>query len=218
MSYRGRSKVTSSSRKMKPGNWILLIVMILLGSIFILSGVVDLFVTGLKNRTYKETDGVVIGHKEYYDNENRTTSYDSIVEYKVNGKVYSKVIVSSYSFKEEVGKEHIVKYNPKNPEDIYISDGIPEWAGNIFTGIFFIIIPVFIIVKSEKIIEIMLPFILGGIGMALLYYCKAGVGSLNPIKNPLSIIGYMFISVTLLVLVGLFSGRKNPEEAGYNLE
>lgn len=209
--------MNSTKRNRKIGTAVVCGAAILVGIVLILLGVAELVTTGRKNQTYEETNGVVIGYEETYHKtepgHSGYYSYDSIVEYEADGKTYTMVVDSESGYKEEIGEEHIVRYHPLNPEDAYIGDGIPGWVSTVFAGLLFIVIPAFGLVigsGNKKMIDLLLPLVLGGTGAIILFFSYSAARTLNPIKNPISLIGYIFEGVTVLALVGVFSMKKEP--------
>lgn len=130
---------------------------ILVGLLFMILGIIFLFIAvktinsyNEKNKTYIETNSVVVGYD--YDDEGLQAI---IVEYKVNGRSYTKTSNSYSNMPKERGTKVKIKYNPNKPKDaIWVKDST-NIILPIISGLFILIGLVvtifgFIRIKKEK--------------------------------------------------------------------
>lgn len=127
------------------------LVVIVIGLIFVVSGIVMIFgERDMEKRCSEETEGNVIGIVEdkkipsgrpkeegsYYDAQK---VYYPVIEYKVGEETISKKYsVGDEKIKYKIGEKIIIKYNP-NKTDEYL---IKEDNGKIYVGIILIVIGV----------------------------------------------------------------------------
>ena len=100
---------------------------------------------------YKEAIGYII------DYDNQTWGIYPIIEYDVDGlkyRYYSKISKNRRSFRPQIGKEIIIKYNPKNPRECYEKFHVDRNGSKI--EIFLIISSV--LMGIAKILEILLTY------------------------------------------------------------
>lgn len=116
---------------MKRVNWALL----LFGLIFFISGI-SVIIVGIAikksneefMKTAEKTEGV-ISNIETYTNYNRSkkrneTNHTVYVTYEVDGKTYENVRLSYYTSSMYVGKGITLYYNPQNPGNIKVEEGM----------------------------------------------------------------------------------------------
>ena len=119
---------------------------VLLGLLFVIVGValaVFSFKTitsyNAKNKTYTPVEATVVNYEESRDSDGQIM-YSMVVEYSVDGQVYTKTSnVSSSMRTKSIGDRVDLKYNPSNPGDcIWVNDST-NIVLPIFSGIFVIV-------------------------------------------------------------------------------
>lgn len=102
-----------------------------------------------KDKTYKDTEAVIVDYNYEIDTDNGDELRAIIVEYEVDGRKYRKESDSYSTITKSIGDKVMVKYNPNNPsEAIWKSD-----SSNIIVPIvsgLFVIVGIFVIVKYFK--------------------------------------------------------------------
>lgn len=94
---------------------------------------------------FKEVIGTVVDYKrrESTDSDGHiSVSYSSIIEFEVNGVAYRHVRSSSSSWKQPLGKEVYIMYNPEDPTDNIVKN---DFTGLVFVGIGFIFLIIVIL-------------------------------------------------------------------------
>lgn len=191
-------------------------IMVLIGAIFLIVGIKELIETSGKNKFYEKTDGVVTEINRIYDYR-KPNSYDYwfVVEYEADGEKYTIDLNSSNGYKEEVGKKHIVRYDPLNPGEAHLGDGVPDWAFSVFIGGFFLLIALLggMDFKEGRATDLVILLLFVCVGIAMLYYSNINAKTLNPFKNYICFIGYAFLGAGALMLIGIASTIKKCSES-----
>lgn len=146
-------------------------------------------------------------------------TYFSIIGYYADGVYYEHHSNMGGSSPEELGKERIVRYHPDNPEDSYLDDGLREDQFLIFTGLFFIGVPLLIAAMTfahEGLRWIVATVVFGGIGAGLIWMGCLDKGRFQPFGDIRQLIGCIFLAMTgplIYSVIYSFRHRRNPVSA-----
>lgn len=133
---------------------------ILLSLIFIIVGIILLFISISFIKTYNEKNKTYIAIKskivDYKYNDEGLQAI--VVEYAVDGQIYQKISDTYSNMPKNIGTEVLIKYNPANPQDIIWTSDNTNIILLIAGGIFFLmglIIVIFCIksVNNQKMME-----------------------------------------------------------------
>jgi len=85
---------------------------------------------------YKPTKGIIVSLNEekLFDNiyKDRNLSYPTIQYHDDKGESYTfELKTGSESYKEMLGQEVDLLYNPKNPEDVMVDSFMSKWLGPV---------------------------------------------------------------------------------------
>jgi hypothetical protein len=122
------------------------------GLLFFVIGIAIFFFVdraSVSQKDFVKTYGIVVDYYEKYDNDGYT--YSEIVEFEVDGQMYTCQASSSSSIPRHVGSEMEVIYNPKNPKDARVGVERDNLMLRIIGGVFGLagLLSVFVGVKEK---------------------------------------------------------------------
>ena len=120
----------------------LLCLTILCGIAMLAFGISGSFQRSRDTKYYETTEGYFIDYR-IYSSTRKSTSYQLIYAYQVDGEQYTVATDLGTSYIPEKGSARIIQYNPENPAQAVLS-GANQYAFLILMGVFFILVPTFI--------------------------------------------------------------------------
>lgn len=144
----------TGNEKMKvkvAGTLLLSITALIIGVLFLFSGIKGTMTTGAVSGNYEITEGYLYDYEIYSKGEysaakrrHTNDTYRLIYQYHVDGHDYQVSTDMGVGVVPESGSVRKVHYNPDNPEEAFLS-GPDSNTFKIFFGLFFIVIPLFFI-------------------------------------------------------------------------
>lgn len=161
-----------------------------------------------KDSYYAQTEGCVVGWRvDEGDRNGEKDTYFSIVEYEVDGVFYQLYSDLGSERREEIGTIRSVRYDPENPQDSYLNDGILDYQFLIFFGGFFFGVPLIIVSMMLWAGEwpqfLVLSLVFGYIGAGAIYLGYQEIGMYHPFKSPVQLVGSLFLLFAALFAYGL---------------
>lgn len=200
------------------------------GIFMLFFGIKDTYNLNKKAKNYKEVQGYFEDYSVYSNNSD-DTSYKLTYSYIVNGKNYKVTTDFGTSIIPEKGSVKMIKYNPNNPNEAFIT-GSNSKVFLIVMGIMFTVIPLIILFGMLytfgyfkniliNIIDFSIGFIFIAIGFGVIYiitgkfslidiFTSSGTSYIIPLLIPILfiIVGIFQLSKSLIVRLKKIGGKK----------